>query len=414
MAISNPQTYVRLKRIELRQLANGIGNLVLSRLTQWPASGEGRDLKAKTENISRRLSDTQAIGDLQRALKDLSASLADFKYIQTSSFFRSTLATARLDLAPDRWTPLGNHLAGVINNTERGVAELLAALPSPPDGLDKLEKIIPDQGIAPLTYEVINGVLRIRHKAALTDAADRRNTEAARDELLDQGFKLTEALHQSNLDARFIDALADMQVRLADRQDVVRLGMYAITFQLMVEAVSHEMPELFVVPLKGYSIGVGMYVAQHPDWIKFSENSAAIEFSADKVRDVYQAGVTLVKELRSMQNAVDPEVPKSLAFLLGAIEDPRRAVKKTVYAAITSISNLVITVIKGFGGIVKAAYGGATGGVKIAASGIVASSILLAAGHVATKISPAAGHVLQTSWLKEAGELIVNSVKKAE
>lgn len=141
--------------------------------------------------------------------------------------------------------------------------------------------------------------------------------------------------------------------------------------------------------------------------MRFAENAADADYSREDVNRLYVVGHTLTEELKKQEQLVDPEVPRSLAFLLESVRDPRRAAKRTVFAAIRSIENLVSVVIKAFGTIVSGIPEGVKKGVVV----VAASTLLYAAANAAVHIDPAAGRVLRTSWLGKAGKLILDNMK---
>ena len=216
-------------------------------------------------------------------------------------------------------------------------------------------------------------------------------------------------LEESNHDRRLRDIVSDIKSRLSISQDIIQLGIFSITCQLVIDRFEEELPAVWSAQLQAFSIGIGMYVAQFPEWLRFSDNAATAEFAIEDVTRLFQSGTSLVEELRNAGSAVDPEVPQTLAFLLEAIKDPRRALKRTVFAAIRTVENLVSAVLRSCGVVLGSVSKGIAQGVALSTKVITASSILVIAAHAAVPIDPAAGRVLQTTWLGKAGKLILES-----
>jgi hypothetical protein len=401
MVVRNPQTYVRLKRNELRQFANHIGTLAMNGINHWPSTGEGRSVKANAEAIIRRLTDRNAIGDLKSALTDLSRSIEDFKIIQVNPYFRAAMSDARYQLDADRWRTTGGHLVSLIRDTEASLSQHLANLPPEPSLADRLTALAPEQQVAPVKLEFVNGILRVRHEAATAQLRDRSIAEAARAELLESGDAILRYLREANFESRIVEAVDDIVQRVAIRQDIVRVGIAAISFQMIIENAAEELPSYWSARLKGYAVGVSMYVSQHIEWIQFSENSASAEYDDVDARHLYSIGTDLARQLKASPEEVDEEVAQSLLFVMETIKDPRRAIKKTVYAAVTSISNVAAAIIRKFGYIIN-------GFTELSRQTMDSAGIklLAIAGSIASKITPIAGRFLHTQWLVEAGKMI--------
>lgn len=90
--IGNPHAWSRVKRIELRDLANDVGQEAVLLLAKWPTSGEGRAVKAATELVARRLAGGQQIRSLRDAFEDLDASAKQLASLPGNSFFATQLA----------------------------------------------------------------------------------------------------------------------------------------------------------------------------------------------------------------------------------------------------------------------------------------------------------------------------------
>ncbi len=409
----NDQTWVKVKRLELRRLAALVGDEALTNLKSWPANGDGRLVKEITERISRRLADTQVSLSLGKLIEQIDETLMEFESILRNRFFIEHMGLVPVKASVGS-RPLRNYVEDIILDIRDDLYEIVSALPSGPTPAEQLQDLTPRQRTGPLRFEVRDGLLTIQHQAANIEASDRRNAESALTELLHTGNALTSYFETSNVDRHLREMIKDIVDRLVSRQDIIQIGIAAIGCQIVVDRLSEELPDFWAARTKGFALGLGMYVAQHAEWQKFSEKSSLADYSQDDVRVLYHSGIQLVTKLRAAPEGVDPEVPRTLSFLLETIQDPGRALKRTVYAAITSIENMVIVIVRACGGIIGAIPEGAQEGVKVATKASVAAALLLIAGTVATQIAPAAGHVLQTNWLKEAGKIILESVKAAD
>ncbi len=385
-------------------------------MVRWPSTGEGRAVKALTEAIARRLDGQQPTRDLERAFNTLLESATDFQSILDNSYFSGSLAQTPIKKANSREVDtMAGVIALVITDTKSYIKAYIDALPPPatPAELvaDKVAELVPDQKIGPLRFALVDGVVRVEHQMAIPASRDLNNVNAARQELIAAGKAGAEFLQSSNFDRRFADEVLSIVSRLDAVQDVIALGVAAISFQQVVDSFKHELPNFWSAKLQGFSLGLSMYVAQFPEWMRFAENAADAEYSSEDVSRLYVAGHTLTEQLKAQGSLVDPEVPRSLAFLLESVRDPRRAAKRTVFATIRSIENLISVVVKGFGTIVSGVPDGAKKGVASATTVIIGSALLYAAATAAVHIDPAAGRVLRTSWLGKAGKLILENMK---
>ena len=96
--------------------------------------------------------------------------------------------------------------------------------------------------------------------------------------------------------------------------------------------------------------------------------------------------------------------------MLETIHNPRLAIKRTVFAAIRTIENLVSIMLKSFGEILINIKDGGAKGAKMATAGIVATTLLLAAAEAAKSVSPAAAKIIQTHWLSRAADLAIEKL----
>jgi hypothetical protein len=412
VAIRNPETWSRLRVNSLRELANQVGNQAMKHVKHWPQSGEGRAIKASTEVVARRLDGVHRVGDLAQVMDHLLFAAAEFRTILQNSFFAERIANEKVWGRHGFVGPAREVIASAVSEVEGYIAAYKAALPPPPTPLEQAQKIIPDQKLGPVRFRFIDGTLVVDHQPAKPDRADAAAAAAARAELLSSGKVLRDALVKTNVDPRLLDVLEDIQGRLEAKQDIIQLGIAAISCQMAIESYAMELAEVQVGQARAYAINLGMYVAQFPEWRRFSENAAVADYNAADVAKLYESGRQMVERLRRERTSVDPEVPRTLAFLLEAIRDPSRAVKQTVFSAIRTIENLLSAIFRQCGKIAIAVPDGLAEGVKVAAKYTVATALLLTAAQMATEISPAAGRILQTNWIGHAGKLILKELDK--
>ena len=412
--LKNPQTWVRVKRVELHRLANEIGNEAISILSRWPKSGEGRAIKELTEQISRRLDGQQPGGGFAVALDELQFAARQFEVIGKNEFFIREMANNPLKSRKGDSSPMLDHINTVIIEVRNFATNYPPKPKSEATTTEILEEIIPPQKIGPAHFEIVGGVLRLRHIPATIEQIDEHNADRARKGLIESGDWLLSNFRSSNADVRLIETIEDIQTRLKSNEDIIQLGIASIACQLVFSSYEQEFADVIAARMQAYCITVGMYVGQFPQWIRFSENAAMAEYDPADILTLYSAGQELVSKLRDAGPSVDPEVPRTLSWMLEAIRDPNKAVRRTVFAAIRTIENLVVNVFSAFGDVLNGAVSGTKAGTKLAFQGLVAVGLLTAAAHVATAVSPAAAKVLQTNWMGKAAKIVLEALKKAD
>ena len=408
----NPQTWTRVTRIHLRGLASELGNEAMKLINRWPASGEGREIKAATERVAQLLAGQQPTRSLERAYGEISKAAEEFESVLANRFFQEEMAGRPLAGRKPRSRSMDEWISGSISEARNFIRENPVPKPSAAEGIEKLVPQV--QKIGPAQFEVSEGVLRLRHGVDEPAERDRQNVDRARASLVAEGSWLIENLVGSNADRRLVDLIQDMQERLRSTTDVIQLAIANMSCQLVADRFEDEFSPVLAGRMNGYTAAIGMYVGQFPEWIRFSENAAMAEYDAADIRAIHSAGIDLVASLREASTTVDPEVPHTLAWMLEAIADPRKAVRRTVFAAIRTIENLVAAVLRASGMVLGGAVTGAQKGVQLATKGIVAVSLLTAAANVAIRVSPASVKILQASWLGKAGKLVLGAIAKDE
>ncbi|MBB5725074.1 hypothetical protein FHS97_000982 [Sphingomonas endophytica] len=405
-----------MKRIELRQLANTIGNEALQRSRLWPADGSGREVKALTEAIVRRLSDSIAIGDVHDAFSDLQASIGEFRSILSNYFFRAELSSVRTWIGEESWRPLSMLLIATIRDTETGIAEQLSALQKEPSPIERLASLVPDQSPAPLKFEVADGVLRAKEVPFSVAKQEQVIAEAARLELLSEAQTISDYLTSSNQDPSFVDVVVRMRDLLGAEINIIQIGIFNLTLSKVVDKIEQELPDSWHGRLQGFSIGIGMLVSQHKDWLQFAENSARANFQQEDARALQAIGREIVDKLELNKRLVDPGVPRDLRHVMGSMGSGRQSNQRALFASLMSFSNLLAVIAKSVSSLSKKyssdASDGIGEGVKSAASTATKITLLSLFGTVFISLGAVAARVLNVEWIGAVGKLLVEAGKK--
>lgn len=410
--VSNPQTWTRLRRLDLRTLANEVGNEAVFHLVRWPSTGEGRRVKEITEEIAQLLGGQQSLGSLRIAFADLQRAAQMLKEIEHNIFFKGELAHKPITARRNDKRMMGDLLRYAIDEVEQYISNYKFPLPPDQTPEEELSDLVPKQKIGPAQFIVSNGVIKIHHSAAAAESRDVQNVESAREAILENGEWISENLTSSNADRRLISVLQEMQTRLRSQQDIIQLAVFNISCQQVFERFEQELPSAVSGRLQAYAVSLSMYVSQFPEWVRFSENAAQAEYTLADINTLKAAGEDLARSLFDVPEAIDPEVPRTLRWLLEAIGNPKRAAKRSVFAALRTIENLIALIFSTLGELLGGAKEGARKGIKLAVSGVVAVGLLTAAAKVATRLSPAATRIVQTQWLGKAANVVIANLEK--
>ncbi|MGN7932916.1 hypothetical protein [Sphingopyxis sp. 22461] len=427
-------TWTRVTRIELQNLAVNIGKAAIADINNWPDSGEGRAVKAATERMMRLLDSTLDRSGLDYAFGNLHEVVHELKGIEANSYFRNRISRQRHVEKGGGVRPFDEIVADQIARFNRfvqdnrptldndlGKSEPISDDRSPPTvrraragAVEELSRITPGQQAGPLQFEIRDGVLRIKEQTAFAVPEDRDNVAHARRALEDSADALLVALSESNCDPRLIEAVEEIQKIIVSGADVIRLGLVNFTCDHLFIRFAEEIPDVAAARFQGFSMGIGLYVAQFPEWLRFTENAAKADVEADDVNRTLAVGHALIPELRSATGLIDPQVPKSIELILEALRNPNQSSRRALYGAIRTLENLFAKIFAGFGGIIGSVSDGVNAGTKRATSIIVTTGLLVGAAHLAASLSPTAERVVKANWLKHAAELVKNGLKEAE
>ena len=185
------------------------------------------------------------------------------------------------------------------------------------------------------------------------------------------------------------------------------------TFHLVPEcSFADQLPDVAAARFLGFSMGIGLYVGQFPEWHRFIENAASANFEKSDMEVAYDVGRSLLPALRDAKGLVDPEVPKSIELILEALRNPKLSAKRALYGAVKTLENLLATVFKEVSGLLRAMSDGVQGGIKKAVVALVATGLLCAAAHTAVQLSPTAERVANANWLKTAGDIVKSALSE--
>ena len=405
---TNVQTWTRIRRHQFRTLANEIGNEAVTLLRDWPASGEGREVKAASERISRRLDGPQPVRNLKIVLGELDYAHDQFSQIADNSFFKSAIADRRIGGKRSGREPLGEELWKLIHEYSLVRDEQEQALEA--QTKEAIRGLIPEQKLSPVKFTFEEGVLRIQDDIAQTLEEDLSIADNSRTVVLEVGEEILDQFQGSNGDPRLVKMVTELQDALMSSGNIIRCALKRVALEKALPAFEQELAATVYGQLQAYSTGIGLYVSLFPDWQRFTANVASMDLNAHDVGEIYHAGRQMVAALEKAGPSVDPEVPRTLNWIFQAIREPRLASKSAVFAAWRTLENLASKIFGASLDWIKAANKGVKAGLT-ASAGIVTLAVVQQVATASTGISPKVAQAMQAGWVPKAAQSMLDLIK---
>jgi hypothetical protein len=209
------------------------------------------------------------------------------------------------------------------------------------DEVIRVSEKVPEQNIAPVYFSVRDNKIAVRPATSSVEPGDQQNVDGARRELIEVSARLLPDLIDSNFDRRVAVLFENLHKKLVEEGNAVAIGIAHLPCTAAYAKIKDEMADILAIQVATYLQGVGMLVAQFPDWQRFVENANMVEISPREIEQIKAHAHGLVAKLEAQPEGVEPEVPRSFKALLSLVEDPQAASKRAAYALVTSIENLV-------------------------------------------------------------------------
>ncbi|MDG3441957.1 hypothetical protein [Nitrospirillum amazonense] len=275
----------------------------------------------------------------------------------------------------------------------------------------ELLEIIPEQKVAPAQFDIINNKLVILQQKANLESGNSYNIESARKSLAESGVRLIKNLNDSNCDRRLVEIVQIMHEKIADNVNIIQIGMLNIEMEATCAKFVDELPNAIAGMLTSQALNIRLYLAQFPEWVQFTENALQIELSDQEIQYVSDIASQLANKLSHQEDIVDPDVPKIILFLQSLVRNPRSAGKKTVFAIIRTIENLIARIFS---------YGAEFMDLSIKktieeASKVISKTAvvgLLAASLTAVGIVPVLSKIGDVTWMRTAAEVFKHELDK--
>ena len=258
--------------------------------------------------------------------------------------------------------------------------------------------------LGPVLFDFVDGRLTAIPSFGTVSAPDRANAAAALEVVINDARRLDEALVQSNADYRLIEIFRTLATLTSSGENVIKLGLVNIECLQMAESFDRagELSAHLFGALRAQCLKTHMYVSQFEEWNKFSANATETSVDDSDVPRLTGTVNNLAAELSRQTNDVDTNVPKSIEFLLRLVHEPRRTSKKAVYALISVIEGMALSVARYCTDVLEGSAKKAAGHLK-KAFGVAAAGIVLKAAISYFDIAVKVG---STTWLSPAIEII--------
>lgn len=426
----NIHTWTRLTRFDLQHLSISLGNAAMEELSSWPVNGDGRTVKALTEQITRTLEGTLDRRDLNYSFDIIEDVISKFNEIRENGFYQKSISKKpyvdRKGVASNYEEALSSKLQRFVdfvgaNRPPRPVPKVIRAeAPAKPPAtapdvlpLHSLSEVVPAQQSAPLKFEVRDGQLRTKRQTAKSAAEDRKSITSAKAALQYDANSLLGSLGETNADPRLSAAISEIRDILSSDADVIRLGIVSLSCDSLVRKFSEQLPDIVSAKLEAFSTSLSLFVGQFPEWQRFVDNAnSSVSLNENDVAVIYAVSTYLVGELRKDSSLVDPQVPRSVELLSEAIRDPRQASKRAVFGVVRTLENLIGTIFVGFGGVVGSTFSGLKDGVRTSTKVVAATLIIGAAIHGASTLSPSVSKLVKSNWLEQASRIMERALEK--
>lgn len=199
-----------------------------------------------------------------------------------------------------------------------------------------------------------------------------------------------------------LDTVLDIQNKLSSENDVIRLGLANIGCGEICEKFSNELPVALSAMLKAHTIGIGMFVAQFPEWQRFTEQAASIRLTQNDAPTVSLAAQKIIENLSARPDISDEEVPRTLKALNNLLQDPQLSTKKAIYAVWRSIENIAIKIFSYGADFLDKTASKSVDTLSGVASKAIVVALMAVALAGATTLAPLAPNVPESAWISQA------------
>lgn len=274
----------------------------------------------------------------------------------------------------------------------------------------ELTNIVPRQQVAPARFDVIDGRIVLANESPKILDEDRSNVSAALEHIKGSGESLIQSLEQSNCDRRLLDSVRELQSQIESNGNIVKIGLTNLACGVMSTQFQKELPDALNAMFNSYSTSISMYVAQFPDWEKFTERAALIELDDEEVFEIDVAAGEVIIALESQPSLVDPEVPKTIKLVREFMSRPGISAKRAAFAMMRTIENLVSSIVRHSVSALNKTAEKTVDQLSTAAATVLVGLLSIALIG-ATGIGSAAFHA-GAPWVRQAAEVVQHQISQ--
>jgi hypothetical protein len=276
--------------------------------------------------------------------------------------------------------------------------------------LDSVRRAIPMQRVAPAQFEISGGILKLRAQPRQPKKDSAGVAGQSLEALLSQGADIQKSLESGNFDRRLAEKVRELNDSLKSKENIIKLGLQNITCSSMAIALAEELSGTVSAQIEGFCAGLAMYVAQFEEWQTFVQNAAEAVISEGNSNELKNFADSLLREIATHSSAVDPEVPRTIEFLAGLIEDPKRTSKPAIFAFIRTIENLVIETFGYVLAIVSETAEQTKKKVAAKGSTYIVRALVGIGLISATGLLPVAAQVKGMEWIQAAYQVVKEQI----
>ncbi|MCA6117753.1 hypothetical protein J6524_23175 [Bradyrhizobium sp. WSM 1738] len=275
---------------------------------------------------------------------------------------------------------------------------------------DDLEHIVPQQQVAPVQFDVVDGRIVVSQRAPKAGEADRANVRSALEHIRGSGEQLINNLENSNCDKRLLESVKELQSQLVSDGNIIKIGLTNLACSVMSAQFQPELPDAIVGMFNAYNASISLYVAQFPEWDQFTQKAAAIDLDEDDIAELDITAGEIVEGLTKNPALADAEVPKTITAVRQFLAFPGSSSKRAAFALVRTIENLVSSIVRHSMGFFsktaeKTVDAGSTAASK-AIIGLLGIALMSASGIGSAAVRAGA------PWVKQAAEIIQKQIEK--
>lgn len=275
---------------------------------------------------------------------------------------------------------------------------------------EDLDRIVPRQQVAPAKFDVVANRIVLANAAPRTLEEDRINISAALDHIVDTGSKLIQSLEDSNCDKRLLASIKELNFQIINNDNIVKIGLTNLACGVMCAKFQEELPDALNAMFTSYNASISMYVAQFPDWEKFTEKASSVDLNDDEIRDIDIAAGELIQTLEAQPGLADPEVPNTIRLVREFMYRPGNSAKRAAFAMLRTIENLVASIVRHSVNSLSKTAEKVVDQTSTVAAGVIVGLLSIALVG-ATGIGTAAVQA-GAPWVQQAAELVQRQISQ--